>query len=319
MQADGATGGGQLDLDAAGLTGVPRRLFACTPTRLTTWSDCPRRYRFTYVDRPPPPKGPPWAHNSFGSTVHNALRSWYDLPLQQRRPEAAADLVGRAWVGEGYRDAAQEQAARARARAMLEQYVAAQPPPPEPRGVERTVSFTTDRLAVSGRVDRIDERGSRTRPGGTELVVVDYKTGRQGLGVDDARGSVALALYVLGARRTLHTECTRVELHHVPTRTVAAWDHSEETLARHVRRVSAIADEAQAADEQLAGGGRQEDLATSLYPPRPGPLCGWCDFVRQCPEGRAAARPREPWDGLPDGLGWSGGEKDDEWEATERP
>ncbi|MBV9293834.1 MAG: recombinase RecB, partial [Frankiales bacterium] len=40
---------------------MPARLFSCTPSRLATWQDCPRRYRFTYVDRPAPPKGPPWA------------------------------------------------------------------------------------------------------------------------------------------------------------------------------------------------------------------------------------------------------------------
>ncbi len=35
-----------------GLEGMPRRLFACTPSRLQTWLDCPRRYRMTYVERP---------------------------------------------------------------------------------------------------------------------------------------------------------------------------------------------------------------------------------------------------------------------------
>jgi RecB family exonuclease len=318
-----ATGGEQLGLDSAGLAGVPRRLFPCTPTRLATWSDCPRRYRFAYVERPAPPKGPPWAHNAFGSTVHNALRSWYELPEPDRRSAVVAELVDRAWVGEGYRDDAQQQAARARARAMVERYVSTQAPVGDPRGVERTVSFTTDRLAVSGRVDRVDERPSRTRAEGTELVIVDYKTGRQELGVDDARGSAALALYVLGARRTFHADCTRVELHHLPSGTVSGWDHSEESLVRQVRRASAIADEAQAADEAYVASARSvtgpglEDVAEKLYPPRPGAMCGWCDFVRHCPEGRAAARPRESWAALPDGLRGSGGEKDDEWEATE--
>ena len=34
------------------LAGMPSKLFRATPTRLTTWLDCPRRYRFTYLDRP---------------------------------------------------------------------------------------------------------------------------------------------------------------------------------------------------------------------------------------------------------------------------
>ncbi|MDA8323370.1 MAG: PD-(D/E)XK nuclease family protein, partial [Actinomycetota bacterium] len=48
---------------------MPARLYSCTPTRLRTWLDCPRRYRMTYLDRPAPRKGPPWAHNSLGASV----------------------------------------------------------------------------------------------------------------------------------------------------------------------------------------------------------------------------------------------------------
>ena len=69
-----------------GLEGMPTRLFACTPHRLTTYTDCPRRYRMAYLDRPPLPKGPPWAHNSVGASVHNALKQWWDLPRARRTP-----------------------------------------------------------------------------------------------------------------------------------------------------------------------------------------------------------------------------------------
>ena len=325
----------QLDLDAAGLTGVPRRLYACTPTRLTSWSDCPRRYRMSYVDRPTPPKGPPWAHNSLGGSVHNALRGWYELPAQDRRADAVPALVDRTWVPDGYRDKAQEGTARAWAVEQVHRYVTSQAPPGDPRGVERTVAFVTDRLTVKGRVDRIDERPSRAEPGSSELVIVDYKTGRSELGTDDARGSLALALYVLGARRTLRRPSTRVELHHVPTGAVVGWDHTEESLQRHVARAEAIADEAQAADEAYAVAARADegrvdaDVVDVLYPARPSPGCGWCDFVRLCPEGRAVAQSREPWSGLAAELRGGGeaagpevgpgGEKGDEGMATDEP
>ena len=35
-----------------GLFAEPVRLFVCTPSKLAAFEDCPRRYRFTYVDRP---------------------------------------------------------------------------------------------------------------------------------------------------------------------------------------------------------------------------------------------------------------------------
>ena len=61
-----------MDAEQLGFEGMPRRLYSCTPSRLNNWLDCPRRYRFSYVDRPTPPKVPPWAHNSLGASTHTA-------------------------------------------------------------------------------------------------------------------------------------------------------------------------------------------------------------------------------------------------------
>ena len=69
--------------------GMPQRLYSCTPTRLTSWLDCPRRYRMSYLDRPVLSKGAPWAHNSVGASVHNALAAWWRLPLARRSPSVA--------------------------------------------------------------------------------------------------------------------------------------------------------------------------------------------------------------------------------------
>jgi RecB family exonuclease len=282
---------GQLDFD-----GMPRRLYPCTPTRLSAWLDCPRRYRMSYLDRPPPPKGPPWAHNSVGASVHNALAGWWRLPLAQRTVAAAAALTERGWIGEGFADEAQSARWRQRAVAMVERYVAGLDPADEPAGVERIVATRTDTLVLSGRIDRLDRRPGA--PAGGELVVVDYKTGRHLLTVDDARASMALALYALAAGRVLRRPCRRVELHHLPSGQVLAWSHTEQSLARHLARAEGIAAECAAADERMRAGLPAERY-DEVFPPRPSAACGWCDYLRHCPEGTALAAPRRPWDGLP--------------------
>jgi RecB family exonuclease len=279
-------------VEQLGFEGMPRRLYTCTPTRLATWLDCPRRYRMTYLDRPSPPKGPPWGHNSVGASVHNALAGWWRLPLAQRTVAAAGTLLDRGWINEGFADETQSVRQRERARGMVEGYVAALDPADEPLGVERTVATRTDVIAVSGRIDRLD---SRPVPGEShaELVVVDYKTGRHVLTVDDARSSMALAIYAIAAGRVLRRPCHRVELHHLPTGEVIAWSHTDESLARHLRRAEGIAEECAAADERA-----QEGPVDTVFPPRPSPSCGWCDYLRHCPEGQTAAIRRRPWDGL---------------------
>jgi RecB family exonuclease len=282
-------------VEQLGFEGMPRRLYSCTPTRLATWLDCPRRYRMSYLDRPVPPKGPPWAHNSLGASVHNALASWWRLPLARRTPDAAGGLVTRGWINEGFADDEQSGRYRQWARQMVEGYAATLDPADEPVGVERTVATRTDLIAVSGRIDRLDSRPSAD--GGTELVVVDYKTGRHVLTVDDARSSLALALYAMAAARSLRRDCNRVELHHLPTGAVIAWEHTPDTLARHLRRAEDIAAECADADDKMRAGLTPESW-DSVFPPRPSPMCGWCDFLRHCEQGRAAAAQHRPWDGL---------------------
>jgi RecB family exonuclease len=271
------------DGEQLGLFAPPRRLFSCTPSRLGTYEDCPRRYRYAYVDRPAPPKGPPWAHNSLGASVHTALRNWYGLPVERRTTGALPTLLRATWVSEGYRDEAQEREAFSRALSWLETYVEGLDPRVEPVGVERVVAARTEVLALSGRVDRIDQVGD-------ELVIVDYKTGRSEPTTDDARGSRALALYAYAAERVFRRRCRRVELHHLPTATVAAHEHTEESLARHLRRAERTADDVIEAEQALAAGADPDET----FPTTPGPICAWCDFRRICPAG-AAAPDRQPW------------------------
>jgi len=284
-------------VEQLGFEGMPRRLYSCTPTRLSTWLDCPRRYRMSYLDRPVPPKGPPWAHNSLGASLHNALAGWWRLPLARRTVAGAGALLAQGWINEGFASDAQSERYRDWARSMVEAYVAGLDPADEPVGVERTVATRTDVIAVSGRIDRLDARPRADGLEGTELVVVDYKTGRHLLSVDDARSSLALALYALAAARALRKECRRVELHHLPSGQVLAWEHTPESLQRHLRRAEAIATECADADERMRAPLPPEKY-DEVFPPRPSPACGWCDYQRSCPEGQVAAPGHRPWDAL---------------------
>ena len=266
---------------------MPKRLFSCTPSRLAAF-DCPRRYRFTYIDRPAPQRGRPWAHNTLGAIAHLALHQWWLLPRARRLPETGATLVRHNWQGLGFRDEEHSRQWREIAADWVRQYLTDHvDAASEPVGVERTVATRSEQLAVSGRVDRIDDRDG-------ELVIVDYKTGRSALTTDDARGSQALALYVLGARRTLRRDCHRVELHHLPTGSVAAFEHSDASLARHIERAEQTAADIVAATDTLASGAQVDDV----FPAAPGPGCRWCDFRALCPEGQAASPELDPWAGL---------------------
>lgn len=263
-----------------------------------------------YLDRPAPRKGPPWAHNSFGASVHNTLAAWWRLPRPERTVDSARRMLERGWIGDGYADDQQARSHLLRALDMVGRYVAGLDPDREPAGVERTVATRTDLIAISGRIDRLDYRrsgdvgvssrlGAEADRGGDdqELVVVDYKTGRRSLSADDARSSLALAVYALAAGRVLRRPCRVVELHHLPTGRVLGWKHTPESLERQVRRAEDIAGECSAADRAFTSGRTGDDV----FPPSLGAWCGWCDYRAHCPEGQAAAPGHRSFDGLADG------------------
>ena len=197
-----------------------------------------------------------------GAAVHSALARWWHLPRARRTPEAGGALLVGGWLTDGFRDHDQLVVARERSREQVERYLRHVDPDDEPIGVERTVTLKTARAALWGRVDRIDARDEGA-------VVVDYKTGRSVPTVEDARTSVALAVYAAGAARTLHRDCTRVELHHLPTGDVVVWDHTEESLGRHLGNADSLAAELGGLDERFRTGMSPQE-ADEVFPARVG-------------------------------------------------
>ena len=111
---------------------------------------------------------------------------------------------------------------------------------------------------------------------------------------DDARTSLALGLYAAAVWKMFRRRTLRVELHHVPTGTVAGHVHTPESLARKVEQARSIARDARRAELDFA----EKGAASELFPARPGPLCGWCDLRAHCPQGQAAGPEKSDWAAL---------------------
>jgi putative RecB family exonuclease len=268
---------------------MPQRLYSASPSKLLAWLDCPRRYRMQYLDRPKPAARQPRAHSSVGVATHNALRDFWDLPPVERTPAAVERLVRRSWIDVGFRDPDQSADWRARTTRRVTEYLRGLDRDRQPLGVERTVSLRTETLAVTGRLDRLDDRDG-------ELVVVDYKTGRTRLTDDDARTSLPLALYAVAVAGMFRRPCERVELHHLPTGEVLAHEHTPETLQRKVAEAESIASDLRRADADHAELG----VESPRFEPQVSPICMWCDFWAHCPAGQLVGPEKSDWAGLED-------------------
>jgi len=255
-----------------------RRLLRCSPSSLRRFDECPRAYWYEQVARPRPPRPPMSAYRAVGTSVHLALAALWD-----DRQASVTDILAAKWIGTAFASAERSERWLATAIRWLHRYVVLDRTVDrgrQPLGVERTVSTTTGSLALSGRVDRLDDR-----PEG--LVVVDYKAGHRPLEPGDARRSQPLALYAIAAGRMFRRWCGRVELHHIPTGAVDAAAHDRESFARHLARAEETGLDIAAATDTLEAGADRDEV----FPPRPSVLCSYCDWRGHCPEGQAYPAP----------------------------
>jgi len=290
-----------------GVYGANVTYLKLSPSKAASWVDCPRRYFLTYVERRR--SGQTWAHFAFGNSVHAALREWFELPFDQRPSQDVDALVRQVWIDSGFRDREQSDEWRARAAHMVATYVRQLDPTFQPFSTERTLAFKAERFIMQGRIDRIDLTQGRAS-------VVDYKTGKSIPSPDDVRGSQALAMYALMLQRALGHACFDVSLHHLPSGNQVTWTHTDESLKRHLDRVSQIAQDitiAQDTYESNIPGSNSPDanspdaedssqerdrMLDELFPARPSALCGFCDFWSECAVGQSFTRRKEPWEGL---------------------
>lgn len=240
-------------------------LFEVNPSKLQCYLDCPRQFRFRYVDRRPERRtfGP----TALGRTVHKALRDFYALEGEERTLDNLLRCLRRTWDPSGYRSQKESDDAFARAEDMLRTYHQK-----TNTGKIRVVALESkfsharsrDGILVTGRIDRLDiDEG--------EYVIVDYKTGRFGSDDQMIDESLPLSLYVIAASAVFGRDVSRVAVEHLPTGRRAETRRDADRLAGDWKAIVDIVDEIRAETEFAA---------------RPGSLCRWCDYLTACPEGQ---------------------------------
>jgi RecB family exonuclease len=243
-------------------------------SRIDTYANCPRKFRYAYVDKLP---GRPGPHLSFGSSIHNALEAFYDrkLPACPSEEELLGFLYA-GWEHSGFADLPREeqvafyrhaqQVLRRYHRRIADRYrlpVATEAWFELPIGYEATVVGSIDRVDV-------DDEG--------RFHVVDYKTNRKVKDRGRVARSLQLSLYALACRHLYGALPATVSLDFVVAgvEVVATLDELDLDAARQAVLDTAAAVRAQA------------------YGPRPNPLCDWCDFQALCP----AWSPADPTEAL---------------------
>ena len=165
-----------------------------SPSSAGVWKQCPRRWRYRYVEKLPDPPGIPAL---IGTFAHRVLELLCDEPATDRTVDRARELAGQAWpetainpdfVALGLDDR-QVHDFRWKAWTAIEGLWALEDPTGvEVRATEYRVTATVGGVPFFGIVDRLDRDGDG-------LVITDYKSGKAPRSADRPKSLDQVLLY----------------------------------------------------------------------------------------------------------------------------
>ena len=144
-------------------------------SQIETYRICPLHYKLKYMLKIPTP---PSAAQSFGVSVHSALKGFYELVKEKQKVDKSMllSLLESNWVREGYGSRSYEAKMKDRGKKFLSEYFDKSfDPEVRPLLLEENfnVNIGYDRfLKIGGKIDRIDDAGDG------KIEIIDYKTGR---------------------------------------------------------------------------------------------------------------------------------------------
>lgn len=251
-------------------------------SRLGCFEQCPRRFRYRYVERLP--AGEQSVEAFVGKRVHDVIERLYRFVRRGRVPSLPAVLERFATLWQETfverevhivrEDTTPEDYRQLGHRCLTNFYRSHYPfDADETVALEERVTCSLDgrgRYLIQGIIDRL----VRTRDG--QLEIHDYKTGRRIPSQRQLDEDRQLALYEMGVReRYGETGEIRLVWHFLQHGRLRSSQRSAGQLSALRQRTIELIDRIR---------------AESDYPPRPGPLCAWCEYSHLCP---ASTAPRE--------------------------
>ena len=157
---------------------------------------CPLHYKLRYILKIP---APPTAAQSFGTSIHDALRDFYRVRKPHTSPVEDLKLIWQLldtnWSGVGYTSKKHDQLSRDKARLFLQQYLQTDLyNDATPLFLERPFNFRIDpSLKILGKIDRVDDCGDG------KIEIIDYKTGVNIPKQKELEDNLQMTIYALAA------------------------------------------------------------------------------------------------------------------------
>lgn len=254
-------------------------------TRIKTYLQCPRQFRFHYVDEIPTMLTGALA---FGQVIHQVLHNLQMWRLTHGEPLSAQVAMydfTRLWEEIEsvekplFKTETEFTEYEELASLILSGYVEAhrELPPPilleYPFEIPLQDDMTGRKYLLRGIIDRVDQVD-----GG--LVIVDYKTSKRKPSPRQLSEDLQLTIYAFAANHLFEQKVTRIVYYHLRDQTELEVSRSDEALKVLLSEtLPTVAD----------------NIAEERYEPKPGYYCRFCDYRELCnEEGGVDLRRHEP-------------------------
>ena len=239
-------------------------------SQIDTFNTCPLQYKYRYILRIPTP---PSAALSFGDTIHQTMRDFYQRAIAGQNPtrEDLMKILEENWSPLGYPSKAHEEKYKKEGKKLLTYYFDhVYDPQKLPIALEQTFSVKiAPDLKVGGKIDRIDKT-----PTGYEII--DYKTGKSPT-QKDVEKDLQLALYALAAVDGTLTYMGILEK--IPKSEevkVSFYFFDDQKLISTIKK----AEDFQTLKEELKK--KAQQISESNFLPTPGKHCDFCEYRLIC-------------------------------------
>ena len=235
---------------------------------ISTYEQCPLRFRFSRIDRIPEPTTEAMI---LGTFVHEILEILYShIPSERTLPNARS-IARELWTNKFEEETFTVKIKdindfRWRAWWCVENVFQMEDPPEvKIRGVEDKFSASIDDVPLLGFIDRWTEEADGS------ITVTDYKSGKVSKPEYEGDKIFQIVLYAEMLERLHDIEVSNAEIMYVKFKEVKRYDPTPERRKTVLKII----------DQTWTG--VQAGCETGIFPTKTGPLCGWCAYKPICP------------------------------------
>jgi len=233
-----------------------------SPFKLSMFLECPRRYKFHYVDDLAKEFKVPKPYLTMGENVHQALKEFFTkLEPEERNQERLEEILRNVWRKnrEGFAHREEERKYGLEALDMLRRFIQTQDVSRQPLVVEKTYKVPLDKETILiGKIDRIDKYNEE------KIIIVDYKTGNEPIEED----MLQLTIYAAIASRRLKKDIHKASYLYLRTGQEKSISPSSKDLENGLLEIKAIAEMIEKEEK---------------FPPKINRFCSFCEYLSICP------------------------------------